>query len=104
MDMLAFRMANQIVGNQSTATGLEIAVSGPTLKFDTDTIIALTGANMNATLDGTVVPLWTPVEAKAGSTLAMGPVQGAGARAYLAIQGGFDVPRVSWQPEHVHPR
>ena len=92
MDMLAFRMANQIVGNQSTATGLEIAVSGPTLKFDSDAIVALTGADMNATLDGKLVTRWNPVHAKAGSTLAMGPVQGAGARAYLAIRGGFDVP------------
>jgi urea carboxylase len=92
MDMLAFRMGNQIVGNHAIAPGLEIAVAGPTLKFDTDTVIALTGADMNATLDGKPVPLWSPVQATAGSTLAMGPVQGVGARAYLAVRGGFDLP------------
>jgi urea carboxylase len=92
MDFLAFRMANRIVGNRADAAGLEMAVSGATLRFEADTTIALCGADMQAKLDGVRVPLWAPVEVKAGSVLAMSTVEGPGSRAYLAIRGGFDVP------------
>jgi len=92
MDDLAFRLANRIVGNAVAAPGLELTVAGPTLKFNSPTVIALTGANMTAELDGVAVPYWTPVHVQRGSQLRMRSVDGAGQRAYLAIRGGFDVP------------
>jgi len=92
MDALAFRLANRIVGNAEGECGLEFTVSGPTLRFHTATVIALTGTDMQARLDGEPVPLWTPVEVKAGATLTMGAAVGAGQRAYLAVQRGLDVP------------
>jgi urea carboxylase len=52
MDALAFRLANRLLGNPPSAAGLELTVSGPTLKFHCDTTIALAGADMQATLDG----------------------------------------------------
>ncbi|MBC7926815.1 MAG: urea carboxylase [Bryobacteraceae bacterium] len=92
MDSLAFRMANRLVGNYKDAPGLEMAVSGISLRFETDTVIALCGADMGATLDGSPVPLWSAVSVAKGSVLQMGVVEGPGARAYLAVRGGFAVP------------
>ena len=92
MDSRSFRLANRLVGNPDYAAGLEITLAGPTLRFNTDALLCLTGAEMAAKVDGTPVPFWKPFEVKAGQTLAIGTVKGAGARAYLAIRGGIDVP------------
>jgi urea carboxylase len=92
MDALAFRLGNQLVGNAADAAGLELTVSGPTLKFNRDTVIALTGADMKAELDGAPLAFWRCHAVKAGSVLRLGAVQGGGCRSYLAVAGGFDVP------------
>ncbi len=92
MDPLACRIANRIVGNAESAAALELTITGPTLKFNVDSVIALTGASMQAQLDGKDMALWQPVAVKAGSTIKLGSIQGAGNRAYLAVKGGFDVP------------
>lgn len=92
MDDVAFRLANRIVGNHETAAGLEFTLQGPVLQFHTDALIALTGADCQATLDGESVPLWQPVGVHAGQTLALGRAQ-TGCRAYLAVRNGIDVPQ-----------
>ena len=92
MDDVSFRLANRAVGNAPGAAGLEMTVSGPTLKFDADAVICLGGAAMSADLDGRSIAFWTPVEIRAGEILRIGSVAGAGCRAYLAVRGGFDVP------------
>jgi urea carboxylase len=92
MDDYAFRVANQLVGNPASAAGLEITLSGPTLKFNLDATIALTGAVMEAELDGHPVEHWQSVHVRAGSVLRLQKIQAAGCRTYLAVQGGFDVP------------
>lgn len=91
-DAYAFRMGNKLLGNPDTAAGLEITVTGPTLVFNHATTIALTGALTNATLNGESVPFWTPIHIDAGDELVTGKVVENGCRAYLAIQGGLDVP------------
>jgi len=58
MDALAFRLANRLVGNAPGAAGLEITVSGPTLRFACDTRIALSGADFGTRLNGQPVPRW----------------------------------------------
>ena len=60
MDALAFRLANRIVGNPSGAAGIELTVTGPTLRFNAAATIALAGAQMEATLDGEPAPYWAP--------------------------------------------
>ena len=91
MDSLAFRLANRIVGNNKQAAGLECTMVGPCLRFGIDTVIAITGADMGARLDGALIPLGEAVSVKAGQVLDMG--KGIdGCRAYLAISGGVDVP------------
>jgi urea carboxylase len=92
MDSLSFRLANRILGNDSTAAGLELTMTGPTLKFRGRATIALVGADMAAKLDGKEVPRFEPITVAAGQTLTLGGIRGAGARVYLAIAGGFQVP------------
>lgn len=92
MDELAFRLANRLVGNPDGAAALELTVTGPTLKFACDARIALTGAAMRAELDGEPVEFWRVVPVRAGGTLRIDAIEGAGQRAYLAVLGGFDVP------------
>jgi urea carboxylase len=92
MDDLAFRAANHLVGNPESAPALELTLSGPTLRFNVEAVVALTGAVMAAKLDGVAVPFGRPVAVSAGATLRMGAVAGRGARAILAVRGGVDVP------------
>lgn len=92
MDDLSFRLANRLVGNGEGAPALEITLSGPMLKFNVDAQVCLVGAELQASLDGTTIAFWQPFEVKAGQILKLGSVTGAGARAYLAIGGGIDVP------------
>jgi urea carboxylase len=93
MDHYAFRLANRILENDAAAPALELTVSGPSLKFGFDTVIALTGAAIRAELDGQPVPYWQAISVKRNSVLKMRNIQGAGQRSYLAVKGGFDVPR-----------
>ena len=92
MDMLAFRLANRLVGNPETEAALECTVSGPTLRFHSDVVVALAGADMHPMLDGQPAPYWRPMKIRAGSTLQLGAAADAGSRAYIAVRGGIDVP------------
>ncbi|MDX1984966.1 MAG: 5-oxoprolinase/urea amidolyase family protein [Bryobacteraceae bacterium] len=92
MDSLAFRLANRLVGNPESAAALECTMTGPSLKFHRDGVIALTGADMGATLNGEPVPRWQAVQVPAGGQLQLGHIQGHGARAYIAVRGGINVP------------
>jgi urea carboxylase len=93
MDDLSLRLGNRLVGNASSSAGLECTVSGPTLRFNTPSLIALTGARMAATLEGAPIPYYAAVSVPAGATLHLGAVSAGGQRTYLAVQGGFEVPR-----------
>ncbi|HVU05585.1 MAG TPA: urea carboxylase [Polyangiaceae bacterium] len=93
MDALSHRLGNRILGNPADAATLELTMTGPTLRFRRPATLALTGAAMTATLDGAAVPFFRPVEVKEGQTLALGSIRGPGARTYLAVAGGFDVPK-----------
>ncbi|MDI9220508.1 urea carboxylase [Pantoea sp. EA-12] len=91
MDDFAFRLANRIVGNHDSAAGLEFTLQGPTLRFHSDAVIALTGADCPAELDGESLAYWQPIQVKAGQVLTLGRAQ-SGCRTYLAVRNGFDVP------------
>lgn len=92
MDSLSFRLGNRLLGNDEKAPGLEMTVTGSTLKFHFPTRIVLTGAVMKAQLNGVEVAYWETIDISAGDILKMGIIEGAGARTYLLIDGGFNVP------------
>ncbi|MEE4997691.1 urea carboxylase [Pseudomonas alliivorans] len=92
MDSRALRQGNLLLGNAEGCAALEITMSGPLLRFNTDAVVAVTGAPIPLTLDGESCPMNTTLLVKAGSTLALGTIAGAGARSYLCVRGGLDVP------------
>jgi urea carboxylase len=87
-DSWSFRLANMLVGNPAGAAGLECQFLGPTLRFDAPALIAVTGADMQPTLDGAPLPMWESVAVAAGQTLALSGAR-LGARAYIAVAGGL---------------
>jgi len=92
MDDRALRLGNRLLGNDESAAGLEITMSGPTLRFNTDAVVAVTGAEIPLSVDGVEQPINTALLITAGSTLALGTLAGSGARSYLSIRGGIQVP------------
>jgi antagonist of KipI len=89
-DAVSLRMGNRLVGNAEGAAGLEMTLLGGTFEFPDGAVLALTGSDFGATLDGKPVELWTALEAKPGQTLKLGPTQ-TGARCYLCVRGGIEV-------------
>ncbi|MDP9939552.1 urea carboxylase [Ectopseudomonas alcaliphila] len=92
MDDRALRLGNRLLGNEEGAAGLEITMSGPLLRFNTDAVVAVTGAEIALSVDGVEQPMNTALLIAAGSTLALGTIAGSGARSYLSIRGGIQVP------------
>ncbi|RRV42455.1 urea carboxylase [Pseudomonas sp. o96-267] len=92
MDSRALRLGNRLLGNEEGAAALEITMSGPLLRFNTDAVIAVTGAEIPLSIDRVEQPMNTALLIKAGSTLALGTIAGSGARSYLNIRGGIQVP------------
>ncbi|WP_410669173.1 urea carboxylase [Amycolatopsis sp. cmx-4-68] len=91
MDDLSLRLGNLALGNPEGAPGLECTVDGVTLRFSHATEVCVTGAPTTVLLDGTEVPLWTPVAVPAGATLDVRACT-AGLRSYVLVRGGIDVP------------
>jgi urea carboxylase len=92
MDDRALRLGNRLLGNPEGAAGLEITMSGPQLRFRTDAVVAVTGAPLPVLLDGVAQAMDTALFVPAGSTLALGTIAGSGARSYLLVRGGLQVP------------
>src|SRR5882757_1485641 len=90
MDHLSFRIANRLVGNPENGAAIEFATMGGRIRFHSDALIALTGADMGAKLNGVPVTRWIAIEVKAGSVLSLGAASQDGIRAYLALRGGID--------------
>ena len=89
MDSWSFRLANVLVQNEPGAAALECQFMGPTLKFNSDRIISITGANMSPKIDGTPVPLWESLEVKKDQILEIAFAT-VGARSYIAFSGGIN--------------
>jgi len=93
MDRVALRVANLLVGNDASLAAIEATLIGPTLTFEQSALIALGGADLEASIDGTALPPWKPAAVAPGATLRFGKPR-LGCRAYLAVAGGIDVPPV----------
>ncbi|MBI6571323.1 5-oxoprolinase/urea amidolyase family protein [Pseudomonas syringae] len=92
MDSRALRQGNGLLGNPEGCAALEVTMSGPLLRFNTDAVVAVTGAHIPITLDGQSCAMNTALFVSAGSTLSLGTIAGAGVRSYLCVRGGLDVP------------
>lgn len=88
MDSWSFRLANVLVGNKPGEAALECQFIGPTLKFQKDSLIAVTGSDMQPTLDGEKIAMWESIAVRAGQTLVLSFAKN-GARSYIAVSGGF---------------
>jgi urea carboxylase len=88
MDALSFRIANLLVGNDQGTEGLEITLSGPTIKFLAPATISLCGAPFTFEIDQRPAALWARHHIAAGTEIRVGEAP-VGARAYLAVRGGF---------------
>lgn len=86
MDHRAYTLANLLVENSPNAPVLEFALAGPTVRFTTNTIFALTGADFSPTLDGQPIPRYTAIMARRGSILSLKAAKN-GCYGYLAITG-----------------
>lgn len=98
MDLAAFEAANRLVGNEPGAAALEITLTGPTIRFDEASVIALCGSEFDATIGGPQggnrpMPPGESVALAAGETLTLARSR-RGARAWLAVGGGIAVPLV----------
>ena len=92
-DQISFRLANLLVGNSENSPALEMTLQGATLEFERPAVIAVTGAVCNCKIGSYRMPMFTAVEVPAGGVLQCSNSTG-GARFYLAVQGGIDVPLI----------
>lgn len=93
LDQRSARTANILVGNPDAAPVLEITALDVEFVADVDILIAVAGADGHLTVDGVVRPSNQPVSVRSGEAIALRQIQG-GLRAYLAVRGSFDVPRL----------
>ena len=93
MDGFALQAANLLVGNPTGAAALEITGSGAEIEFLQPTLVAITGADFQPSLNRERMSTWQATFVRAGMGLSFG-ARRSGARSYLAVMGGIDVPLV----------
>jgi antagonist of KipI len=93
MDWYSHRLANRLLGNDPRMATLEVTMMGPQIRFEEPVVFAVTGAVFQLTLEGLPIEMGRVVEAATGAILKFG-ARVSGARAYIAVAGGIDVPEV----------
>jgi biotin-dependent carboxylase-like uncharacterized protein len=91
MDVFSYQVGNYLVGNEEGAAGLEVTYFGPEIEFTEDAVIAVTGAEMPPKINGEEAPTWETLKVQEGDVLSFDYLRN-GARSYLAVAGGIDVP------------
>ena len=93
MDPRSASIANILVGNDEGEAVLECTMMGPHIRFDAPNIIAITGGDLGATLDGQRIDTYRAIPVNAGQTLRFTMLR-TGCRAFVAFAGGLDIPVV----------
>jgi biotin-dependent carboxylase-like uncharacterized protein len=93
MDQYASGIANALLGNENSCAVMEITMTGPLLKFEIDTQICISGANISPKLNENPIPINKAISVKAGDVLSFGSLK-FGFRCYLAVSGGFKTEKV----------
>jgi antagonist of KipI len=91
MDLYSHRYANRLVGNQDNQAALEVTLIGPELQAEEEVTCAVAGARFELSVNGAPVSMDGSFTVPSGGRLRFGN-RLAGARASLAVRGGFDVP------------
>lgn len=91
MDQYSYRVGNLLVGNDEGVAALEATYIGPTLEFTDERLVAVTGGAASVTLNGEPAPTWEAIAVRPDDVLAFGMIT-SGARPYIAISGGVEVP------------
>lgn len=93
MDPLALRIANMLVGNDEGEAGIEVTMFGLEMQFLEDHLIAITGADLDARVDGEKIPMWRPILINKNQVVKF-HAPALGARAYISFSGGINVPKI----------
>lgn len=93
MDSFALRIANALADNSEESACLEMTLHGPTLRALGPCYVALTGADMQPVLNDQRIEMWSAYPMKNGDVLSLQDAR-RGCRSYMAVSGGFNVPRV----------
>jgi antagonist of KipI len=89
-DAVSLRLGNRLLANPGGAAALEMTLLGGAFRFPQGAVIALSGSDFGASLDGAPVILWESIQVRPGQLLRLGPTR-SGARCYLCVQGGIAV-------------
>lgn len=92
-DSYACRMGNLLVGNLESAAVVETTLTGFQARFRREAVFAVTGADMQPSLNGNAVPTWAAVPAAPGDRLELASAR-CGCRGYLAVGGGLGLAAV----------
>lgn len=93
LDPCSFRVGNLLVGNPEGEASIETTVMGLKLKTLREVVIAVTGGDLSPELNGEPLEMWRTHLLVEGDVISFRKVQ-TGCRAYLAISGGFSVPKI----------
>ncbi|WP_053955301.1 biotin-dependent carboxyltransferase family protein [Inediibacterium massiliense] len=93
MDDFAYRVGNILVGNEEKEAVLEVTMMGPTIEFEEEGILSITGGNLSPMMNGKSIAMWRSIYVKKGDTLSFGAVK-SGCRSYIAFSGGMDIPMI----------
>jgi antagonist of KipI len=93
MDTLSCQLANLLLGNDPGAACLETTIVGPTIRFNSQTYFAITGADLQPMLNKLAIAHYTPFLAHQNDVLSFKGIK-TGCRAYIAFSGGIDVPAI----------
>lgn len=94
MDKYSFLVANYLVGNEGHEAVLEIPYLGPTLEFDFDVTISITGADLSPKLNNNDIEMWKSINIKKGDILSFKSIK-SGSRSYIAFSAEIDVPEIN---------
>lgn len=102
MDSISAECINSLLENEADAPVLEITMTGPTLLFQENTCIALSGARLSPTLNNEPIDNYKIYQIKAGDILSYGKLE-KGFRSYLAVKNGFNAESVLESVSQYHP-
>jgi biotin-dependent carboxylase-like uncharacterized protein len=92
-DKYSFILGNMLLGNPLDYAGLEITLLGPTIEFQKSTVIAITGAPVQPTINKQPIPMWENIRVEEGDVLRFN-FSKQGVKVYLCVSGGIEVPKV----------